>query len=60
MHQLNLTKLLKIIYPYWVIGRVVALVLGSLLFLILYESIRRFHRLKLSTKRQLGYVNRAN
>lgn len=55
-----MSKLLKFAYPYWVISRVVVLVLASLVFLILYEFIRYSQVLKLSTKRRLNYVNRAN
>jgi hypothetical protein len=60
MNQLSPTKLLKIVYPYRVISRVALLVLGSLIFLILHESIRHFRARKLSSKRELDYVNRTN
>ena len=60
MKQLSPTKLLKVVYPYWVISRVVLLVLSSLVFLILHESIRHFRARKLSHKQELGYVNRTN
>lgn len=60
MNQLRPTRLLKITYPYWVISRVVFLVLGSLIFLVLHESILHFRTQKLSAKRELGYVNRTN
>ncbi len=50
MNQLSPAKLLKFIYPYWVISRVVLLMLGSLIFLMLHESIRHFRVRKLLAK----------
>lgn len=61
MHHLTLTRALKLIYPYWVITRVIALVLGSLVFLVLHETIRQLLRRPRSlAKRELSYVNRTN
>lgn len=61
MYQLSLPRLFKLVYPYFVISRVITLLLGSLIFLILHESIHRFRLSKLSDSRVdkgLSYVNR--
>jgi hypothetical protein len=61
MHQFTLSQWLKLAYPYWIISRVITLLLGSLIFLILHESIRRLRLSKLAIGNaggKLGYVNR--
>ena len=61
MHHLTFARALKLVYPYWVITRVIALVVGSLLFLVLQDAARQPLRvLKSSARRELSYVNRAN
>jgi len=60
MTQLILTKLFKPVYPYWVVSRVLVLIVGSLIFLALYELTRHFHLRRLSERGELDYVNRIN
>lgn len=56
-----ITRVLKVIYPYWVISKVIVLLLGSLVFLVLHGTMRQLlHTLKLSAKQDLSYVNRAD
>lgn len=60
MHHLTLARMLKFIYPYWVIARVITLVVGSLAFLILHETLRYMLYIpNASARRKLNYVNRA-
>lgn len=40
MSKISTYQLGRIIYPYWVITKVVALVIASLVYLIVYEAIR--------------------
>lgn len=60
MNRLTLPAVLRFVYPYWVISRVLALVLGSLAFLVLHQSIRYLLHLPILTKQELGYVDRTN
>lgn len=59
--KLNLARLLKWVYPYWVVGRVLALVLGSLIFLVLHEAMRQVLNLSKSpAKPTLNYADRGH
>lgn len=41
MNQRRLPHAFKYAYPYWVAGRILAMILGSLIFLALHGSIRQ-------------------
>ncbi len=61
MRHLTPARLLKLFYPYWVVARVITLVVGSLAFLILHETLRyRLYTSNASARRKLSYVNRAS
>jgi hypothetical protein len=60
MKQLLLVKLWQIAYPYWVVSKVVALVLGSLAVLLLSEWARSLSKTAKLTAQELDYVNRTN
>lgn len=60
MNKFSPTRFLRIIYPYWVISKVLILVLSSLIFLILHESMRFIRVQKMLGKREPSYVNRTN